>query len=321
MLLVSSHLYSRNNMATDLSAKEKTRQLLITWDKNLYDIFRRFSRFILVCSLLSLIVFPCVAAVLSLAKTTAPEFVLAVFLTLWLVTGGITFYNNALPYRLASQINPEFVQDLRIYLSDQHTISHLVSQDTVVDFSLATLVRLINNIGAYDLSKDLEKLLQPLISAQKTALGFESDETIYNYVVYMFNVKTNKMELKWRKCHPTLEQDRHDRDWNLGTGHPGITYFAEKVWIMPNATESEQLPGLFSEEFKERDLRFYRSFIAIPIRPHISDDHAVVAFIITSSQEKQFSEKQHLRLSNIYGLILSIYFLHYLNSISTSVNG
>lgn len=196
------------------------------------------------------------------------------------------------------------LEDIMELLNTQNKeIKTLKSQYIAIHASLTFLREFLVSTKPYDLEKDMANLLSPLVREKERILGFQS-EAFHNFCLNIFNPNTQKLEVKWRDCHPIIEIDRKDRSWGIGEGHIGLAYARNAILITGDASDNPVYTSANPED-RDRDNRYYRSFVSIAITsPDSRQPIGVLA--ITSNVTNQFNEDFRL-LCEIYRVIVSTY--------------
>ncbi len=256
-----------------------------------------------------------IIAIVRLSGETVSPLNLGILLGVWIVALIITAYGNIRYLKLIKTLNPKQIDKVMEYYKrrvrkcdNSYRKSH--AQRTALHFSNEAMWQLVQEPND-NLSDDISKLLDPLVLLHEDAFGFREKE-LCNFTLFVYNPNTEKLEIKWRRINEErlidLEQERLDRDFSPDQGYVGGSFRMGKPWIVPNV-ENVDRDGLIEDDYRDRDLLLYPSFMSIPVRYLATDSTATAILIITSSRVNHFVAEEFDHLCSAYQSILCTYFL------------
>lgn len=254
-----------------------------------------------------LVILPIVYTALTLKVDNLPTLVSAVFVVVMvglatIVGLGAYGVGNALRLANLDAIEEARKRAERRLLEEESLRAESESQLQAISGAMSVLQDVIAEEAQTTLEKDVERILAPIIAKRTETLGFRSDD-LYNFAVYIFHPKTQKLYVFYRDCDNRIE--RHDRAWEKGVGHVGIAFAMKKTCV---ATDSTRIVGEFVHDQYESDAKFYRSFVSTPIiNVNAKSDQPFGTLVITSSRKDHFDETYKSAVE-VFANILSVYF-------------
>lgn len=277
----------------------------------------RTNRLVLVCSILSVIIFPIGEGITIQKFHDKPFFWYCITLIALahLAIGCITIFNTkTLPQYVVEYEALEEKFLAKCNESDELEQSLKQSQYLLVAVwasvnALRNIIKGDTHITLEEAKNNLDYILKPLIELRSEVLGFWNGEARYNFCVYLYDEDKELLEIFYRQCDDRIP--RRDRTWKPGFGHVGMCYLRKKTIISQDIWVSEE----FWQNGYESDKDNYRSLASTPIIDKV--ENVLGVFSVTSSITNQLSESQHGTMLDLYSSILTLYF-QYIN-ISMSV--
>lgn len=239
-----------------------------------------------------------------------------VLMCLHLLLGSISIYisykiKDLIRLTKLDQIEQE-CESYKLKVSEQQAfIARLASYPFALQWSITILNEIIHDNSKIKNTKEgIEKLLEPLVQARASILGYQGDD-LYNIAVYLFNDKSGELEILYRTNDNRIVT--HGRNWKPPFGHVGYAYATNTLLITSNFPEE----SILSEDTRfSSDKEYYASFISAPIPGVHNDGNPLGVLVITSSRSDQFDKEDKELYSLIvnYSMILSVYFLAVIGS-------
>jgi hypothetical protein len=262
--------------------------------------------FVLTASFLAVIVLPTTFAILGAGLfAPIPPWAWCILVLMQLALGWVALRGGHYLKLLSTVIQVESVEQSKLNLQ------RVLTQISTIQFSLDVLNEYILN-RSDGLQPNVAKLIEPLDIYRDKALGFHKGSAIFSASIFLLEETTLRIQARVKDSRLILTNpEQLGRTLQVNEGHAGIAFANNRIWISPDAADERML---FPEDptsskghvetMRQRDLRYYRSFMSIPF----GGEQPVGVLTITSSERGQFTEAEYFVFCKIYQRLLTIFY-------------